>query len=453
MTSISLADTSSKLDFGGSLKKTKETGELGAAFSDVFQSIDTPAKPKSAEENMLNPQEQTSETVTEGMVNVMPLDGIIQKIMTFPMSMDAIETLPTKLPTEAIDVLSDTPIAPSIVAEIPASAVLMAPLTAKTDDGLDIGMVTESEIDEMQSQISDLIELSTQDSDVVDPEITEQTLSVSPTPETHVQAAAALGAQVSNGMATPASQASQAKQNARTLMTPITNTATSIMTESVETNSATLAPPSQPTTPKINPELAGLQYGLSDQFADTMAQITKPPMSEPEMAAPQPQTQFAAVAPTAQPQTPQMQAPAQIETVQNTPVIPTTDPVWMDKMVEHIKQSFAEGIPTLDIALTPETLGHVNIRLEVKGDIANVQVVTETLDAQKLFNDNQNRLSEMFSKAGLELGQHTAHNSSHHQQNGSNHAQAGNALGDDAGQTETSDTQPKASNSLVDLVA
>lgn len=149
--------------------------------------------------------------------------------------------------------------------------------------------------------------------------------------------------------------------------------------------------------------------------------------------------------------------PLQFAQVQGTtaPTLNTTMPTWQTGMVEHITQRVKDGVQEFEINLAPEKLGHVSIKIDLRGDAANITIVTQTADAQKLFNDNQDRLSAMFAQAGLELGQHNT------QSQGQNGAGAERGTG---GQSQASDTErapdpttaPRrsaGSATLVDLVA
>jgi flagellar hook-length control protein FliK len=84
------------------------------------------------------------------------------------------------------------------------------------------------------------------------------------------------------------------------------------------------------------------------------------------------------------------------------------DSTWTSQLVDTISvHDFGDG-QTLDIQLTPETLGRLKITMEMRDGQAMVSVVTDNPEAARLFNDNQSRLADVMAKAGLTLASHDA---------------------------------------------
>ncbi|WP_160971413.1 flagellar hook-length control protein FliK [Thalassovita mangrovi] len=85
------------------------------------------------------------------------------------------------------------------------------------------------------------------------------------------------------------------------------------------------------------------------------------------------------------------------------------DPDWPVNLTSMIRAAQEMGQSEIEIALQPEKLGKMTIKLDMR-DSSNVAVniVTETDAAARMLNDNQSRLADMMQKAGLDLTQHHA---------------------------------------------
>ena len=144
------------------------------------------------------------------------------------------------------------------------------------------------------------------------------------------------------------------------------------------------------------------------------------------------------------------------ETQAETAAIDTTQETWMEDLTNQIEASFTENGGDIDIALTPETLGGLRIRMEVRDGAAQVTIVTDTSEAAKLFNQNEQRLSEMMSKNGLTLTSQDASTGQRRDGN-SGQGQGQNGHGFANGQSGDSNDAParpvKLSSSLVNLIA
>ena len=83
-------------------------------------------------------------------------------------------------------------------------------------------------------------------------------------------------------------------------------------------------------------------------------------------------------------------------------------PGWTETLVDSIRHNKDMDSDTLDITLTPHHLGRLHVRLEMRDGVATVGIVTDTADAARILNDNQQKLAEAFAQSGLQLGNHSA---------------------------------------------
>lgn len=91
-----------------------------------------------------------------------------------------------------------------------------------------------------------------------------------------------------------------------------------------------------------------------------------------------------------------------------SPVINTQAKGWIENVSAAILAAQDAEAEMLELTLTPENLGKLQIRLEMKDGVAQVSIVTQTEDAARLFNDTQSQLSEMLAQSGLTLADHRA---------------------------------------------
>ncbi len=106
------------------------------------------------------------------------------------------------------------------------------------------------------------------------------------------------------------------------------------------------------------------------------------------------------------------------------------DPDWPVNLTSMIRAAQEMGQSEIEIALQPEKLGKMTIKLDMR-DSSNVAVniVTETDSAARMLNDNQSRLAEMMQKAGLDLTQHHASSGQSFQDQGGQGGQMGGNSG------------------------
>lgn len=142
-------------------------------------------------------------------------------------------------------------------------------------------------------------------------------------------------------------------------------------------------------------------------------------------------------------------------TAQPPVTLNTTQPVWTGQFVDHISQNIRDGIEEFEIKLTPDRLGPVTIKVDLRGDLTNVQIVTQTADASRLFNDTQDRLSAMLAQSGLDLGQHSAQTGQGN--SGGNAGTRSDQTGDITATTQadapTEHTRATDPDALIDILA
>ena len=78
-------------------------------------------------------------------------------------------------------------------------------------------------------------------------------------------------------------------------------------------------------------------------------------------------------------------------------------PGWEGAIAERIEAELS-GDGQIELDLTPEHLGRLKIRLDMVDGQTMVRFVTETPEAARLIQQNEHRLSESLSRAGLSLG-------------------------------------------------
>lgn len=90
-------------------------------------------------------------------------------------------------------------------------------------------------------------------------------------------------------------------------------------------------------------------------------------------------------------------------------IIDTALSGWETRFTEHLAARLSESGQSIEITLAPETLGPVTITVEMADGAAQVQIVTETDDAARVFQQAEHRLADSMARAGLVLaGQDTS---------------------------------------------
>ncbi|SCM69110.1 flagellar hook-length control protein FliK [Donghicola eburneus] len=203
-----------------------------------------------------------------------------------------------------------------------------------------------------------------------------------------------------------------------------------------------------------------MQQAVTKDAGPELSEVAAKPAELPQQAA-APQQPLAAVAPQVQ-VTNAPEAFQQLETAARdvaTTELAMDQAEWPENMIESIGlETLADG-EAMEIQLTPENMGRVQLRMELRDGAASISIVTETSEAAKQFNDNQQKLAELLAKQGVELANHNASTGRDHGrndqggQNGS--AQANNNQSDATNGIEQTEaiTARKDPNRLVDVQA
>ncbi|MGP3697182.1 flagellar hook-length control protein FliK [Rhodobacter sp. NSM] len=84
------------------------------------------------------------------------------------------------------------------------------------------------------------------------------------------------------------------------------------------------------------------------------------------------------------------------------------DPDWPIEVQDLLVEAAETGASDIEIVLTPETLGRLRIRVEMRDGAAQVSFVTETADAARLLSGQEGRLADLLERQGLSLARHEA---------------------------------------------
>lgn len=89
-------------------------------------------------------------------------------------------------------------------------------------------------------------------------------------------------------------------------------------------------------------------------------------------------------------------------------IIDTHRTDWPESIVSTTVAAFGPEGGTLVIQLSPGDLGRLQITLTVEGDLATVQIQTETPDAARALSTAEDQLSQDFARHGVQLASHDA---------------------------------------------
>lgn len=76
---------------------------------------------------------------------------------------------------------------------------------------------------------------------------------------------------------------------------------------------------------------------------------------------------------------------------------------WGNKLIQRIEKSIVDGIEQLEIALTPKSLGRLNVTINLNDTVAKINIVAESAGAALLLGDAEYKLSQMMEASGLKL--------------------------------------------------
>lgn len=123
-----------------------------------------------------------------------------------------------------------------------------------------------------------------------------------------------------------------------------------------------------------------------------------------------------------------------------------TDREWPTQLTAMVKEARDLTQGDIEIALQPERLGKMTIRMEMRDNAVAVTIVTDNDSSARLLNDNQARLADLMKQAGLDL---TQHNASSGQQGREQAGLGGQAGGNPGGHGQSSDTNQPATAQIL----
>ena len=100
-------------------------------------------------------------------------------------------------------------------------------------------------------------------------------------------------------------------------------------------------------------------------------------------------------------------APHRVEApvaAQSAPVIDTRRAEWMEALIDRIDEQRGHNGRSVHIALSPDALGGVEVKLRQDGDRVHIAFTTDTAQARALLNEAAPRLAQLADSRGLKLG-------------------------------------------------
>ena len=89
------------------------------------------------------------------------------------------------------------------------------------------------------------------------------------------------------------------------------------------------------------------------------------------------------------------------------PVVPgplmTDHPEWEAELIDRIAANFHQDGASIEMELSPETLGALDVKIEVKDGAAEVTFATETREAARLLSQSEAKLTDLMNRAGMNL--------------------------------------------------
>lgn len=172
------------------------------------------------------------------------------------------------------------------------------------------------------------------------------------------------------------------------------------------------------------------------------------------------QSNVSATAEAAQPQAATQPAPMARSLVM-------TDREWPTQLTAMVKEARDLTQGDIEIALQPERLGRMTIRMEMRDNQVSVSILTDNDASARLLNDNQSKLADLMTKAGLDLTQHNASSGQQGREQAGLGQNAGGNSGNGQGQSgddaqlataqilgsETANMNEAADDSGIDILA
>ncbi|ORT49351.1 hypothetical protein ST37_13120 [Vibrio sp. qd031] len=146
-----------------------------------------------------------------------------------------------------------------------------------------------------------------------------------------------------------------------------------------------------------SPELSGKQHTALTAAGLHMARTQKMDPNQPEAATP-----FDSVTSLQNQQS--LSGLQRLEQAQQaqTPVQVKSD-LAADQMAERVQMMMSKNLKNIDIRLDPPELGRMQIRMNMNGEVANVQITVNNPAARELIEQTIPRLREMLAQSGVAL--------------------------------------------------
>lgn len=81
----------------------------------------------------------------------------------------------------------------------------------------------------------------------------------------------------------------------------------------------------------------------------------------------------------------------------------TDHPEWEAELIDRIAANFYQDGASIEMELSPETLGALDVKIEVKEGAAEVTFATETREAARLLSQSEAKLTDLMNRAGMNL--------------------------------------------------
>ena len=99
-----------------------------------------------------------------------------------------------------------------------------------------------------------------------------------------------------------------------------------------------------------------------------------------------------------------VEEPVEAASIASYTPLETETPEWEMSLIERISANLKESGARIELALTPETLGKLEVQMELSDGRAEVTFVTETKEAAKLLSQAEGRLADLLARNGFSLG-------------------------------------------------
>ena len=76
---------------------------------------------------------------------------------------------------------------------------------------------------------------------------------------------------------------------------------------------------------------------------------------------------------------------------------------WGNRLIEKLEKSIVNGDESLEISLSPKSLGKLNITINIQDSITRINIVAESASAAALLGESESKLSQMMEASGLKL--------------------------------------------------